>query len=128
MNGETPERIMDLLAAGVSSIGWEMFDRSLNHVPTDQYTDATVHYLKAMQTPEGYWKGPDGRRPPMNSGDLQATALAIYAIKHFTPAADRAETEAGSGPRGGVARANATFDDTRTRVLFDGPCVPMRHP
>jgi len=85
MNGETPERIMDLGAVTTTSIGWEMFDRGMNLSPSDQYTDATVHFMRAMQTPEGYWKGADGRRPPMNSGDLQTTALAIYTLKTFAP-------------------------------------------
>lgn len=93
MNGESPERIMDLGAVSIPSIGWEMFDRGMNHVAKDQYTDATVYYLKAMQSPEGYWKGADGRRPPMNSGDLQTTALAIYSLKTFAPATEKAETE-----------------------------------
>jgi hypothetical protein len=65
----------------------------MNHVAKDQYTDATVYYLKAMQSPEGYWKGADGRRPPMNSGDLQTTALAIYSLRNFSPAAEKAETD-----------------------------------
>jgi ankyrin repeat protein len=107
MNGETPERLMDLVAAGVSSIGWEMFDRGMNHTPADRYTDATVHYLNAMQTPEGYWKGPDGRRPPMNSGDLQTTALAIYSLKTFAPVAERAETQVA------LTRAAAWLNQTR---------------
>jgi ankyrin repeat protein len=94
MNGETPERIMDLITASIPSMGWEMFDRALNHTPADQYTDATVHYLRAMQSSEGYWKTADGRRPPMNSGDLQTTALALFALKNFTPAPDRAATDA----------------------------------
>jgi hypothetical protein len=93
MTGVTPERLMDLGAVGVSSIGWEMFDLGTNHAAKDDYTDATVHYLKAMQSAEGYWKGADGRRPPMNSGDLQTTALAIYSLRHFTPAAGKADTE-----------------------------------
>jgi ankyrin repeat protein len=101
MNGESPDRTMDLIAASIPSMGWEMFDRGMNRVPADDYSDAVIHYLKAMQEPEGYWKAPDGRRPPMNSGDLQATALAIYSLRHFTPAADRAETDAA------VARAAA---------------------
>src|SRR4029077_13701961 len=55
-NGETAERIMDFVAAGVSSLGWEMFDRGMNHTPRDQYTDAVVNFTKALQTAEGYWK------------------------------------------------------------------------
>ncbi|MFN0101467.1 MAG: ankyrin repeat domain-containing protein [Bryobacteraceae bacterium] len=94
MTGVTPERIMDLGAVGVASIGWEMVDRGMNHQPADAYTDATVHYLKLMQTPEGYWSNPEGRRPPMNSGTFQATALAVYSLKTFTPPAGKADTAA----------------------------------
>lgn len=92
INGESPERIMDFGAVNVNSISWEMFDRAMNHVSKDRYSDATVYYIKANQTAEGYWKAADGRRPPMNSGDLQTTALAIYALKTFSPAAEQTET------------------------------------
>jgi len=101
MNGESPDRTMDLIAASIPSMGWEMFDRGMNRIPSDEYSDAVIHYLKAMQEPEGYWKAPEGRRPPMNAGDLQATALAIYSLQHFAPPADRAESAAD------VARAAA---------------------
>jgi ankyrin repeat protein len=101
MNGETPERIMDLITGSIAGMGWELFDRFANHAPRDQYSDATVHYLKSMQSPEGYWKTADGRRPPMNSGDLQTTALAIFALRNYTPERDRAETDAA------IARARA---------------------
>jgi hypothetical protein len=94
MNGESPDRTMDLIAASIPSMGWEMFDRGMNRIRSDDYSDAVVHYLKAMQEPEGYWKAPEGHRPPMNAGDLQATALAIYSLQHFTLPADRAETDA----------------------------------
>jgi ankyrin repeat protein len=92
MNGESPERIMDLGAVSVNSIGWEMFDRGMNRVSKDQYSDATVYFIKANQTAEGYWKNADGRRPPMNSGDLQTTALAIYSLKNFAPNTEQLET------------------------------------
>jgi hypothetical protein len=93
MTGVTPERLMDLGAVGVTSIGWEMFDLGMNRAKKDGYTDATVYYLKAMQSPEGCWKAPDGRRPPMNSGDLQTTALAIYSLKHFSPDGAKPDTD-----------------------------------
>jgi len=92
MNGESAERIMDLGAVSVNSIGWEMLDRGMNHVSKDPYSDATVYFIKANQTAEGYWKNGDGRRPPMNSGDLQTTALAIYSLKNFSPVSEQAET------------------------------------
>lgn len=93
MNGETQERLMDLIAGSVGGMAWEMFDRSMNHVAPDAYSDAAVHYLKAMQSADGCWKNPEGRRPPMNAGDVQTTALAAYAVKTYASARDRAETD-----------------------------------
>jgi ankyrin repeat protein len=84
MTGITPERLMDLGAAGAGSIAWEMFDRSMNGLPADDYTDATVYFLKAMQTAEGHWRSPEGRRPPMNAGDVQTTAMVVAAIKAYS--------------------------------------------
>ena len=113
MNGITPERIMDLGAVGVPSMGWEMLDRNMNHQPADAYTSATVHYMKLMQDPAGYWKGVDGRRPPMNAGTMQATALAIYTLKTFTPAAGKADTAAR------LARAAAWLETAKPETTQD---------
>jgi len=87
------ERIMDLATNGVPSIGWEMFDFGNNGVPRDEYTDATVRYLKMMQTPDGNWDSPESRRPPMNAGVYQAAALAIYALKTYGPPTEKADTD-----------------------------------
>ena len=93
MTGNTPERLMDLNSFGVGSVGWELFDLGMNRAPKDRYTDSIVRYIAAMQTPEGIWPASQSRRPPMNSGDFQTTALAIYSLKQFTQAADLAATE-----------------------------------
>ena len=92
MAGTSPERIMDFNAFGVTSVGWELFDYGMNGAPKDEYTDAVVRYIKAMQTPEGGWRSNESRRPPLNVGEYQSTALAIYALQHFTQAPDRADT------------------------------------
>jgi ankyrin repeat protein len=93
MTGNSPERMMDLGAINVTSAGWELFDLGMNRVPKDQYTDALVRYIKAMQTPEGKWKASESRRPPMNAGTLQTTALAVYALQHYTPQSEKADTD-----------------------------------
>jgi hypothetical protein len=116
VNGETPERIMDLIAGSVPGMGWELFDRALNRAPRDQYSDATVYYLKAMQSAEGNWKSPEGRRPPMNSGDMQTTALAIFALRNYAPERDRTETEATIG-RAKTWLAQAHPDSTQDRAF-----------
>jgi len=88
-----PDRIMDLGVVSVASSAWELFDFGMNHQPANAYTDAVVRYIKAMQTPEGNWSTNEGRRPPMNAGDYQAAALAIYSLKRYGPAAEKATTD-----------------------------------
>jgi len=69
-----------------------MFDFGNNGVAPDEYTDATIHYIKAMQSPNGNWEAFESRRPPMNSGVYQTTALALYALKTYGPPAAKADT------------------------------------
>ena len=95
---------MDLAAVGVASAGWEMFDFGNNGVPRDEYTDATVRYIKAMQTSAGNWDAFESRRPPMNSGVYQTSALAVYTLKAYGPPAEKADTEKA------LARAAAWFE------------------
>jgi ankyrin repeat protein/mono/diheme cytochrome c family protein len=97
MMGTSPERIMDLNAFGVTTLGWELFDVGHNGGPKDDYTDAAVRFIKAMQTPEGIWKANESRRPPLNVGVYQASALAIYSLRHFTRAWDQAASDQAIG-------------------------------
>jgi hypothetical protein len=92
METNTAERLMDLNTFGVSGVAWELFDLGMNRIPRDQYTDAVVHYIKLMQTPEGNWSAFESRRPPMSSGEYQSAALAIYALKHYGRAEEKTET------------------------------------
>jgi ankyrin repeat protein len=93
MHTLNPARIMDLVVVGVTGMGWEMFDLANNRVPRDEYTDATVRYIKAMQSPEGNWLAFESRRPPMNTGVYQTAALAIYSLRAYGPPSEKADTE-----------------------------------
>lgn len=93
MHTLNPSRIMELVVVGVAGMGWELFDFANNGIPRDEYTDATVRYIKAMQTPEGHWLAFESRRPPMNAGTYQTAALAIYALKTYGPPAEKADTD-----------------------------------
>lgn len=93
MMGTSPERIMDMGVVATIGPAWELFDFGINRVPKDAYTDAVVRYLKTMQTPEGNWKTTESRRPPMASGDFQLAAMAVYGIKQYAPAVDKADTQ-----------------------------------
>jgi len=90
----SPERIVDLNVVSVNSISWELFDFGMNHQPKNALTDAVVRYVKAMQLPEGNWSSNEGRRPPMNAGDFQTAALAIFALKQYSPDAEKASSDA----------------------------------
>src|SRR5262249_17637124 len=39
------------------------------------------------------WPANESRRPPMNVGEFQTTALAIYSIRQYAPAGDEAASE-----------------------------------
>ena len=88
------ESVMTLDVLSVGSIGWELFDFGMNGVANSAYTDAVVRYIKAMQTAGGNWSANEGRRPPMNAGDFQFTALAIYSLRRYTPVAEQQTTDA----------------------------------
>ena len=93
MSGTSPERVMDFNAIGVSSIAWQLFDSGMNRKPADAYTNAVVRYIKAMQTAEGNWHSSQSRRPPMSAGEHQAAALAVYSMRHYSPVAEKADTD-----------------------------------
>ncbi|MBI1788027.1 MAG: ankyrin repeat domain-containing protein [Acidobacteria bacterium] len=89
---KSPERTMDMSVVGVNSLGYELFAMAAKHRPADEYSDSVVHYMKSMQTPQGYWQT-TGNRPPITSDDYQTTALAIYTLRVYSPAAQKADTE-----------------------------------
>lgn len=93
MRGLEPERVMDFGAVGVGSAAWELFDFGTNRVPSTPYTDAIVHYIQVMQTPEGHWRTPQSRRPPMSSGEYQTAALAIYSLANYSTSAQKVASE-----------------------------------
>jgi ankyrin repeat protein len=89
----SPERLMDLNAVNPNSMAWELFDLGMNRAAKSAFTDAAVRYIKAAQTPDGNWSTNEGRRPPMNAGDFQSAALAIYSMKQYSPDAEKATSD-----------------------------------
>ena len=100
----TAEQLMDFNAVSPNSVAWELFDAGMNQAPQTAVTDAIVRYIMAAQTADGGWHNPENRRPPMNSGSFQTTALAIFAIKNYVP-----QTEKPAGDKA-VARAIAWLE------------------
>jgi hypothetical protein len=102
-----PERLMDLNFVAVTGLAWELFDLGMNASPRNHYTDAAVRGIKAMQTAAGNWDTNEGRRPPMSSGEFQATALSIYSLRHYGPPVDQVSTDKA------IARARAWLESAK---------------
>src|SRR5262249_4234497 len=62
--------------------GYHLFGYVAEGVPPSALTDGMVHHLVTVQASDGRWFNilP---RPPISSGDVSATALAIHAIKQY---------------------------------------------
>ncbi|HEV2177534.1 MAG TPA: ankyrin repeat domain-containing protein [Terriglobia bacterium] len=58
--------------------------------PPDPATDAMAVFLRNHQSPNGQWYG-GAHRPPLESSDIQVTALSMRAIQLYGPKAQRAE-------------------------------------
>jgi ankyrin repeat protein len=60
--------------------------------PADPGTDAMARFLKGQQTPQGTWRLL-GHRPPIESSEIQTTAMSMRALDLYAPAADRPSYE-----------------------------------
>jgi ankyrin repeat protein len=64
------------------TLGYHLFGCAAEGVPPSARTDGMVHHLVTIQASDGRWFNLVPR-PPMQSGDVSATALAIHAIRHY---------------------------------------------
>jgi ankyrin repeat protein len=64
------------------SFGYHLFGIAAEGEPPSATTDGMVHHLATIQAADGRWFN-NVPRPPIASGDVSATALAIQAIKHY---------------------------------------------
>jgi ankyrin repeat protein len=62
--------------------GYHLFGFVAEGVPPSATTDGMVHHLVTIQASDGRWFN-NAPRPPISSGDVSATALAIHALKHY---------------------------------------------
>lgn len=66
----------------VHTKGYALFGLAAEGIPGDERTDAWVHHLAALQGRDGRWFN-NLPRPPIQTGDIGATALAIHALQHY---------------------------------------------
>jgi len=94
--------------------GYTLFGYAMDAVPADAYTDSWVHHLCAIQGPNGEWYN-NLPRPPIQTGDIGATALAVHALQHYPLPGRKAEFT----QRVEHARAwlwNARLENTEGRI------------
>ena len=60
--------------------------------PRDQTTDALAHYLTLVQLKDGHWRT-KFHRPPMDDGDITATALSLRSLGDYGPPGRASELE-----------------------------------
>ncbi|MBI3850565.1 MAG: ankyrin repeat domain-containing protein [Verrucomicrobia bacterium] len=74
----------------VQTKGYSLFGYAADGLPADEFTDSWVHHLSAIQGEDGRWFN-NLPRPPLQTGDIGATALAIHALQRYPLPGRKAE-------------------------------------
>jgi hypothetical protein len=78
------------ILGGQDSVSYILFGLLSEHYPSDAATDAQAFLLKVRQSPDGRWRIA-ARRPPIESNDIQVTAMSMRSLQVYAPKARRAE-------------------------------------
>lgn len=70
--------------------GYVLFGCANANLPADELTDSAVNHLAVIQGPEGQWYN-NLPRPPLQSDDIGATALAVHALQKYPLPGRKAE-------------------------------------
>jgi ankyrin repeat protein len=78
------------IAGGADTINYLLVGLAADNYSPDAATDAQAIWLKRRQAPDGRW--PVGTiRPPIESNDIEVTAISMRALQKFAPRSQRAE-------------------------------------
>ena len=78
------------IAGGVDTIGYLMLGTRAAGQPPDVATDAQAIWLKRRQMPDGRWPV-QTIRPPIESNDIEVTAVSMRALQMYAPKPYRRE-------------------------------------
>jgi len=70
--------------------GYTLLGYAAQDLPPDELTDAAVFHLSVIQGPNGQWYN-NLPRPPIQTGDISATALAVHALQRYPLPGRKAE-------------------------------------
>lgn len=100
------------------SRGYALFGFDAADMSAAEPTDAWVHHLAVIQEEDGHWAG-NLPRPPLQSGDIGATALTIHALQRYALPGRRAEfVERVARARKWLRRAKATSTDSQVYQIL----------
>jgi ankyrin repeat protein len=71
------------------TVGYILLGLAAERYPASEATDAMARFLKRQQAPNGQWRIL-AHRPPIESNDIEVTAVSMRAMTVYAPAADRA--------------------------------------
>jgi ankyrin repeat protein len=72
------------------TVSYILIGLAAENYSADLSTDAMAHFLKRQQTSSGQWRIL-AHRPPLESSDIEVTALSMRALQRYAPKAQRAE-------------------------------------
>jgi len=111
--------IQNMFIAGqADTISYLLLGLAADNYPPDAATDAQAIWLKRRQTPDGHWVV-TAVRPPIESSDIEVTAVSIRALQVFAPPSQRGEyTKAVDRARVWLTTAKADSTEARTFRLL----------
>jgi hypothetical protein len=100
------------------SKGYLLFGFAAADLPASEFTDAWVHHLAMIQMQDGHWCN-NLPRPPIQSGDVGATALSIQALQRYPLPGRKAEfTDRVNRARKWLLNARAEHTDARVYQIL----------
>lgn len=103
------------IAGGADTISYLLFGAAADHDAPSPATDAQAILLRRRQAADGHWSLAT-LRPPIESRDIEVTAVSMRALQAFAPQAHRAEyTQAVDRARGWLM--TATPEDNEDRAF-----------
>jgi len=110
VDADAKQKLIDMVSAGdlkeaevdweplfhpdpVNSKGYMLFGDANANIPANEFIDSAVHHISVIQGADGRWYN-NLPRPPIQSGDISATALAIQALQKYPLPGRKAELAA----------------------------------
>ncbi|HEX3644897.1 MAG TPA: PQQ-dependent sugar dehydrogenase, partial [Vicinamibacterales bacterium] len=106
------------IAGGADTISYLLLGLAADGYPPDAATDAQARWLRRRQARDGHWPV-NTIRPPIESNDIEVTAVSMRALQIFAPPSQRAEyAQAVDRARAWLTIATATVTEERAFRLL----------